>query len=201
MRSIAQLALRDVLHQIRRIRRERRARRVDVGHHENPLLREIHHQQRVGMRASRHAVQVDGARGVLELQLLVNRLDLDRLGILRERIRHDRVRPCDGVLKVLRAGFLRDDGQAFRDGRADAARMIEVVVAVDDVGQRLVRLDLSRLGDDRQRARVVLRRFDERHVIRELDEDAVMASAGEPPDARRDFLHGDHRRRRHGRRR
>ena len=95
---------------------------------------------------------------------------------------------ADRVLKVLRAGLVRDDRQAFGNRRADAARMIEVVVAVDDVRQRLVRLDLSRLGDDGQRSSVVLRRLDQRHVVRELDEHAVMAPAGEPPDARRDFL-------------
>ena len=66
--------------------------------------------------------------------------------------------------------------------------MIEVMVRVDDVGQRLVRPQLPRLRDHRQRPRVVLRRFDEHQVIGELDEHAVMRLAGEQPDARRHFL-------------
>ena len=52
--------------------------------------------------------------------------------------------------------------------------MIEMMVRVDHVRERLVRLELSRLGDDGQRANVMLRRFDERQVIGEFDEQAVM---------------------------
>ena len=61
--------------------------------------------------------------------------------------------------------------------------MIEVVVRVDDVRERLVRPELARFREDGERPRVVLRRLDEYQMILELDDDAVMTLSGEQPDA------------------
>src|SRR5215472_13241033 len=74
--------------------------------------------------------------------------------------------------------------------------MIEVMVTVNDVRQRLVGHQLSRFCDDGERPNVVLRRLDQREVIAELNNHAVMRLSGEVPDAFGHFLYRDIRRRR-----
>ena len=74
--------------------------------------------------------------------------------------------------------------------------MIEVMVTVNDVRQRFVGPQLSRFCDDGKRPNVVLRRLDQREMIAELDNHAVMRLSGEVPDAFCHFLYRDIRRRR-----
>src|SRR5437867_9197102 len=74
--------------------------------------------------------------------------------------------------------------------------MIEVMVAVYDVRQRLVGPQLSRFCDHGKRPNIVLRRLDQGEVIAELDNHAVMRLSGEVPDAFCHFLYRDIRRRR-----
>src|SRR5881409_3604712 len=74
--------------------------------------------------------------------------------------------------------------------------MIEVMVTVYDVRQRLVGPQLSRFCDDGKSPNVVLRRLDQGEVVAELDNHAVMRLSGEVPDAFCHFLYRDIRRRR-----
>src|SRR5438477_3698273 len=76
--------------------------------------------------------------------------------------------------------------------------MIEVMVTVNDVRQRLVGPQLPGFGDDGKRPNVVLRRLDQCKVIAELDNHAVMRLSSEVPDAFCHFLYHDIRRRRTG---
>src|SRR5436190_21000521 len=76
--------------------------------------------------------------------------------------------------------------------------MIEVMVTVNDVRQRFVGTQLSRFCDDGKRPNVVLRRLDQREMIAELDNHAVMRLSGEVPDGFCNFLYRDVRWRRTG---
>ena len=129
-------------------------------------------------------------------------------GFFDERIGHARVRTLDDLLDERGVPLVRDHRKPFGNRRTDSAGMIEMVVAVDDVRERLARPQLARLGNHRKRACVVLRRVDEHQMIRELDERAVMGSPCEKPDASRHFFDRHVRRLRrwgrsgcHGRRR
>src|SRR5207249_1253406 len=77
--------------------------------YEKRLAREVGHQQRVGVLVAGDAVQVDRHRSVFENHLLVDGFDLQRLRILRQRIRHDRVRPSNRVMIERLGPLLRDD--------------------------------------------------------------------------------------------
>jgi hypothetical protein len=78
--------------------------------------------------------------------------------------------------------------------------MIEVMVGVDDLGERLAGTQGARPGDHRQRAPVVHRRHDHGEVVAQIDHHAVMAFAGEIPDAGRLLAHRNGRRTRRLRR-
>ena len=51
------------------------------------------------------------------------------------------------------------------DEGAQAARMVDVAVCVDDVFDRLVGNELFRFGDNREAPRLALPRFDDRDAI------------------------------------
>ena len=113
---------------------------------------------------------------------------LSGFGFFDERVRHARVRTFDDLLDERRVSLMRDDREPFGDRRPDSARMIEMVMAVDDVRQRFARPQLARLCNHRERPGIVLRRVDEHQMIGELHERAVMRSAREKPDSSRHFL-------------
>ena len=94
-------------------------------------------------------------------------------------------------MKELHVVFVRNDTEPFGHGGTNSAGMIEVMMGHDDVRERLVRSKLAGLGNDRQRARLVLRCLDQREMVGELDKHAVMRLPGEPPDALPKFLNGD----------
>ena len=177
----------DILEQVCGIRLHGRTGVVGVGFHEDSLLGEIRHQQRVAVRVAGDVVHVDRHRRILEFQRFVYRLQLEGLAILRQGVRCHRVRPRRGALEERRVDLLRNHRQPFRHRRANAARVIEMMMAVDDVGERLVRPQFARLGDDRQRPSLVLRRFDEHQVIAEFNQHAVVRLTRQEPDALRHF--------------
>jgi hypothetical protein len=61
--------------------------------------------------------------------------------------------------------------------------MVEMVVGVDHIADRLVGELLLDLRDHGQRALLVERRLDHRDVVLELDGDAVVRAAGDLHDA------------------
>ena len=65
---------------------------------------------------------------------------------------------ANDLLVVRLVDLVRDDRRALGDERAQAARVIEVLMRVDDVADRLVRDQPLRLGDDRVGALVALAR-------------------------------------------
>src|SRR5687767_15668218 len=86
---------------------------------------------------------------------------------------------------------MRHDREPFGDCRAHTARVIEMMMCVDGVAERLVGSKLARLRDDGEGTRIVLWRLDQHQILVELDEHAVMRAASEIPDARRELLGGD----------
>ena len=80
---------------------------------------------------------------------------------------------------------------------ADAARVIEVVMRDDELGQRFGRHRRARAFDERLRPRLARRRLEHREVIGELEEDGVGAArAVQQPHALADRRRLDGRRRR-----
>jgi hypothetical protein len=122
-------------------------------------------------------------------------------GLFRECVRCQDVGAGGDVFHERLVRLVGDDRQTLGHSATDPAGMIEMVVRVDDVSERLVRLDFPRLGDDREGAAVMPGRFDERQVIGEFDEQAVMRLSGEQPDPPGEFVSRDGDGRRRGRRR
>src|SRR5262245_56079229 len=91
--------------------------------------------------------------------------------------------------------FMSDDRCAFRDRRADSAGMIEVMVRVDDVLDRLVGSQFLGFGDDSRRTHFMLWSFDQDKMIGKLGDDAVMTLASEIPQSLANFFNCDHGRR------
>ena len=89
----------------------------------------------------------------------------------------------DDLLEVRPAGVVGDQCDALARERAHAARVVEVVVADDEVLDRLVRHERARFLDDGQRAVVVQRPLDDDQVVLHLDHHAVMRAAGHVPHA------------------
>ena len=88
----------------------------------------------------------------------------------RHRVGRQRARAAQGVLEELLVHFVRHDRDALGDDRADAARVIEVMVRQHAVANRLTRNDALRFGEDGLRARFVLTgRLEDQDVIGELD--------------------------------
>ena len=85
------------------------------------------------------------------------------------------------LLEERPARLVRDHRDAFARERAHAARVVEVVMADDEVLDRLVRHERARFLDDGQRAVVVERALDDDQVVLHLDHHAVMRAAGHVP--------------------
>ena len=83
---------------------------------------------------------------------------------------------------------MRNDRRAFSHVGSKSARMVEVMMRVDHISDRLVRDQLLHLSNDRKRTLFVQGPFDDYDVIRELDGYAVMGSALEVEHAIADFL-------------
>ena len=66
--------------------------------------------------------------------------------------------------------------------------MVEVMVGVDEIADRLPARPLCDFPDHGERTLLALRRFDDGDVVGELDGDAVVAAARQIEHAGRDFL-------------
>ena len=79
------------------------------------------------------------------------------------------------------AEVVGDERHALARERAHAAGVIEMVMADDEIPDRLVRHQRARLRDDRERPLVVQRALHDDHVVLHLDHHAVVRAAGHIP--------------------
>jgi hypothetical protein len=88
------------------------------------------------------------------------------------------VRLAQHLFEIPLVHLVGHDGGAFGDERPQAARMIDMAMGVDDVFDRLVGEQPLGFGNNGERTRLVLARFDQRDVILEIDgDDGVAAGA------------------------
>ena len=114
--------------------------RVRIGLNQQLRLRQIHHQQPFGVRLVLHQIDLERLIAVRDHPLVLHELQHRRARHPREAIRAERVRVLeDLLLVVLLVRFVRDDRNAFRRVRAYAARVVRVMMRVDDVLDRLAR--------------------------------------------------------------
>ena len=168
------------------------ARVVHVRIHDDLLLRQVGDDHRLRVRVALHGIEVERSRAVAQHVLLVHGLDRRRPPAGREhrvvrgqpvRLEAALARMQQHVLVELAVALVSDDRRALRQIRSQAAGVIEMMVRVDYVADRLVRHEAADFLDDGQRAGLVERRFHDRDKVLELDEHAVMRSAGDAPDA------------------
>src|SRR6516162_11772680 len=76
-----------------------------------------------------------------------------------------------------------DDGCAFRHEAAHATQMVEVVVRIDEILDRLVGEELVGFGHQRVGALIAERPLDHHDIVLELDGDAVVRAAAQEDDA------------------
>jgi hypothetical protein len=86
-----------------------------------------------------------------------------------------------------------DHGDAVGSRGAKAARVVEVMVAVDDVADGLARHELARLVERGHRAFVVEGTLDHADIVLHLDDHAVVRAPGQIPDAESGLLRDDAR--------
>ena len=158
----------------------------DVGNHQQLLLRQIRHQQVLGV-AVLDVIDVHPARAVADdvLILVLQPDEVRFLGRLRQRIRVEGVRRLQhDVLVKLPVHLVRDDRRSFGDERPQSGGMIRVVMRVDVIRDRLAGHQAMRLRDVRQRAPLGHGRLDDDEEVLELDELTVgIGRAAEIPDA------------------
>ena len=161
-----------------------------VGLNQHPLGRQIDEEHAIGVGIVPHPEDLHDSTAFLQLECVVtgHRLQHQLRRLLSQMIGHDGVRPGRELLEQALVRLMSDHRQPFRHRRPNAARVIEVMMSVDGVAQRLVRHELARPLDGGQRSRVVLRRLHQNGVLGELDQHAVMGLPGEKPDAVGDLL-------------
>ena len=140
--------------------------------------RDVDKLQTVQVANGQDHLDEGAARRVLEGERVPERFELDVRRLLRQRVLHDRVRPLGKFLEERRASFLRDDRQTFRHRRAQAPRVIEMVMRHDGVRERLVWAQLARFREATEQ-RLGLRGLPA--VVQELREDHAPPSYVTPP--------------------
>ena len=133
-------------------------------------------------------------RLVLERARVVHALDANAAGRSRQRIRLDRVPAAHGLAEPCLVDTVRDDGQALGHRGAQAAGVVEVVVAQHQLRDRLARHQLLGLRQHRPQARLGAG-LDNRHVVGELHHQVRNRAAGQKPDALGQRGHRDRLRR------
>ena len=99
------------------------------------------------------------------------------------------MRQGEQALEVRLVDLVRDDRGALVDEGAQTARVIDVVVRVDDVANRLAGNEPLRLGDDLVRARLALRPLEDDDVVAEVDGEGCVTAENQE-DAVGDLLGG-----------
>ena len=122
-------------------------------------------------------VELERVHPVLQHPFVLHRFKRQRFRASSQRVRNQRVHAGSDVFEKRLVALLGDHRQTLRDRGPDPAGMIEVVMGVHEISERLVGSQFARLPDHRQRADVVLRRLDKDQVVGEFHEDAVMRLA------------------------
>ena len=127
-------------------------------------------------------IDVDAHRAVVEREMLVDGQELQRLRIARERVGEVRRGPRDHLAEDALVAAARDDRETARDGGAQAAAVIEVMVRDDDVRDLLA--GHERVGDvePRERVGLVVVGLEHHEVIGELDDGAAVAADAHVPN-------------------
>ncbi len=93
------------------------------------------------MRVRTNASDLQGTTALTQfVNLVCHQCQNELLRIIRQRVRHDRVRALGNFLIELRVTLVSDHGQALADRRSNAARVDKMVVGVDYVLKRFLRL-------------------------------------------------------------
>src|SRR6185369_17204767 len=111
----------------------RRRRREIVGLYENLLRRQVAEQNRAVVIVTVVVIQNQRARAIGQLIFLLHRNEGSLLGTLGKVVRAQRTRRFPGSLVVGLVHIASDDGGSLGDISADAARMIPMVVRVDQI--------------------------------------------------------------------
>ena len=117
-------------------------------------------------------MQLDDVVAVGQDFLLCHGFDLQRLFRLRQLVGNERVRQCEHRLVVRLVDLVRDDGRPLRHERPEPAGVIEMLVRIHHVPDRLVRNQPFRLGDDRAGPLFALRAFNHHDVVLEINRQA-----------------------------
>ena len=147
-----------------------------------------------------HVMHLDGLGPVGDHLLVGHPFNHRRAWITRQLVRGDRRGVAQHLLVERLVHLVRQDRKPFGHHRAQAARMIRVLVRVDDVADRLRRHEPLHLRQHRLGALLVADRFDDHDEVAELHQEVVRNRALERPEARGDLL-GRGARRPGGRRR
>ena len=102
------------------------------------------------MRIVSDVEQLHSHRFIFIGPVLVDGLDGDWPGTPRLRVRLDRAWLFGHAPVERLVGGLRDDCQSFRHSCANPARVIEMMMRVDDLGHRLAGHEFVSFGDDAQ---------------------------------------------------
>src|SRR6266446_7894019 len=182
-----QLQPRDVVHEVLVVRADRSRRlryrfgwRIEcVGLQENLFFREIGDDQSFIVTTPPKVVQLYDVITVGEG--LFFRHGFDRRLLLRRRqlVRSERVRHVEEFLVIRLVDLMRDDRSAFRHERPESARMIEVLMRVDHILDRLVRNQPLGFRDNRAGTLFTLWSLNYDDVILEVHRDARIATQDE----------------------
>src|SRR5262245_6773368 len=163
----------DGLHEVGRVRADARGRRriglcrwiERVRFDEDFLLGEVRNDQPLVVAAAAKMMQLDDVVAIGHDFLLGDRFKLRRLFLPHQPIRLQRVRQRKQLFEVGFVHFVGHDCGAFGHERPQAARVVDVMMGVHDVANRLVRNQPFRFGDDLRRAGFALRPFDHDDVV------------------------------------
>src|SRR5205809_382360 len=167
----------------RRWRRVRRSRREGVGLDQELLLREVHHQHPILVRAAGDVMNLHRPRPIAHHPALTHGFHLGFSPRFGQEVRAQGGRRGERLRQERTIAFVGDHGDAHGGERTQTAGVIEVMVTRDHVADRLIRHQLTHRRDHRQGALVVQGSFHDDRVVLHLDGYAVVRAASQVPDA------------------
>ena len=177
-----------VLHQVHaqlvrpcRCRAVRRAGGVSIGLNQNFFARQVDHHEAPRMQVALDVVNLHHALAVGKDTFAAHAANYGPLARALERVRVDAVRVRQHLFKIRTRQLAGDQGCALGGCGAQATRMVEVVVRIDDQGDRLAAGQLFDFGQHGCGAPVGQRALDHHQVVFHLDGHAVVGATGHKP--------------------